>query len=103
MTLRCKPDDLCVIIAAEIPDDIGIFVTVKEYIVGIEGWTFEKASRPIAVGLRTGRLAKGWINSCDHLPYRAVLDDLRLKPIRGAQPGTPTTTKTPRPEPVEAQ
>ncbi|NYE21942.1 hypothetical protein [Pigmentiphaga litoralis] len=85
--MNCKPGDLAVIVSSHPGSEcnIGTFVTVVEPLGAENGrWAFERASRPLKMVDRSGRLAPSWVTSSfDDPPHICGLLDRFLRPIRG--------------------
>lgn len=98
--MNCKPGDLAIIVSSHPGSEcnIGTFVTIVEPLGSEAGrWSFERASRPVKMVDRSGRLSPSWVTSSfDDPPHICGLLDRFLRPIRGVTQKleTPETLET---------
>jgi hypothetical protein len=98
--VNCKPGDLAIIVSSHPGSEcnIGTFVTIVEPLGSEAGrWSFERASRPVKMVDRSGRLSPSWVTSSfDDPPHICGLLDRFLRPIRGVTQKleTPETLET---------
>jgi hypothetical protein len=85
--MKCKPNDIAVILESEFPENVGQFVTVIKLSPDEAGaWLCKPMAPGRTRNIETGEIIENDTSECS-------IDDVRLQPIRGDKAKTKKATK----------
>jgi hypothetical protein len=85
--MKCRPNDIAIILESDFPENVGQFVTVIRLSPDDpKAWICKPMAPGRVLNLSTGEVENGGLEEC-------YIDDIRLQPIRGSNEKTNKASK----------